>query len=93
MSALCCSGYGRSCQSGGPSRWERHIKGYRKALSFPQLQPGLRSHILPALSLSLFMGHIRGIFCDGRSDPSGFLTPVLDLISDSNLKLCQLASP
>lgn len=93
MSALCCYGTGGAVSQGAPQGGRRHINGYKKALSFPQLQPGLRSHFPPAVSLSPFMGHIRGILCDGRSDPSGFLTPILDLISDSNLNLCQLASP
>lgn len=68
-----------------------HIKECRRALSFPLPQHGLKPHILPALHLSHFMGYVRGVAhvsCDGRSDASGLLTPVLDLISDSNHSLC-----
>ena len=81
-------------RSGGLSGRRGHVKERRKALSFPLPQLGLGLHILPPHTLSVFLylshfkGHVGGLFhalCD-RSDASGFLPPILDLISDSNCR-------
>lgn len=92
MSALDCSVVCGAMGQGAPQGRRGHIKECRKTLSFPLPKLGLGLHIFPPHTLPVFLylgrfkGHVRGlahVLCD-RSDASGFLPPILDLISDSN---------